>query len=59
MNKVYAFIQAAGWPRIIIGLFLLSLFVVAPMVNVRLDDSINDTFVRFGKIGRASCRERV
>lgn len=48
MNRVYAFIETAGWPRIIIGIFLLSLFVVAPMVNVRLDDSINDTFVRFG-----------
>ncbi len=48
MNRIYAFIATAGWPRIIIGLFLLSLFVVAPMVNVRLDDSINDTFVRFG-----------
>ncbi|EFC91665.1 MULTISPECIES: ABC transporter permease subunit [Dethiosulfovibrio] len=51
MNKVNDFIERAGWPRIIIGLFLLFLFVLAPFVGVRLDASISDTLVRFGMNG--------
>ena len=42
------FIENAGWPRIIIGLFLLGLFVAAPFVGVRIDTSLQDTLVRFG-----------
>lgn len=42
------FIKKFGWPRIIIGLFLLSLFIAAPFFDVRLDTSINDVIVRFG-----------
>lgn len=45
------FIDAAGWPRIIIGLFLLSLFVAAPFVKVRISTSLSDTLVRFGMNG--------
>ena len=45
------FIENAGWPRIIIGLFLFSLFVAAPFVGVRLDVSISDTLVRVGMNG--------
>ncbi len=48
MTNIKQFIATAGWPRIIIGLFLVSLFVAAPFVHVRIDDSINDTIVRFG-----------
>jgi len=44
-------IAAAGWPRIIIGLFLLSLFLVAPLVQVKISTSISDTIVRFGRNG--------
>lgn len=51
MDKIKAFIENAGWPRIIIALFLLSLFVIAPFVNVRVDASISDTLVRFGMNG--------
>ncbi len=40
------FIEAAGWPRIIIGLFLAALFVTAPFVGVRVDTSLSDTLVR-------------
>ena len=42
------FIEEAGWPRVIIGLFLLSLFITAPFVGVRVDTSLSDTLVRFG-----------
>lgn len=48
MTNIRRFIQDAGWPRVIIGLFLLSLFVAAPSVDVRVDSSISDTLVRFG-----------
>ncbi len=44
-------IAAAGWPRIIIGLFLLSLFAVAPLVQVKVSTSVYDTIVRFGRNG--------
>ena len=45
------FIQKAGWPRIIIALFLLSLFIAAPFVGVRVDTSFSNTLVRFGMNG--------
>ena len=45
------FIDRAGWPRLIIGLFLLGLFVAAPSVGVRIDTSLSDTLVRFGMNG--------
>lgn len=50
-GKLHEFIENAGWPRIIIALFLLALFVVAPFVGVRLDASISDTLVRVGMNG--------
>lgn len=49
--SIKGMIEAAGWPRIIIGLFLLSLFVAAPFVEVRISTSISDTIVRFGRNG--------
>ncbi len=48
MNRLKAFIQEAGWPRVIIGVFLLSLFAAAPLVEVRVDASFSKTLVRFG-----------
>lgn len=50
-EKIKDFIAKAGWPRIIIGLFLFSLFVAAPFVGVRIDASISDTLVRVGMNG--------
>lgn len=41
-------IQDFGWPRIIIFLFLASLFVAAPFVEVRLNASFSDLLNRFG-----------
>ena len=48
MVEVKSFIKNFGWPRIIIGLFLVSLFAAAPFFGVRLDTSLNDVIVRFG-----------
>lgn len=37
-----------GLPRLIIALFLLFLFIVAPFVNVNIATSLSDVFDRFG-----------
>ncbi len=49
--NIKSMIEAAGWPRIIIGLFLLFLFLVAPLVDVKISTSVSDTIVRFGRNG--------
>lgn len=51
MQKLRALIHHVGWPRVIIAVFLLCLFVAAPFFKVRLDASIGDTLVRFGMNG--------
>lgn len=38
-----------GWPRIIIALFLVALFVAAPFVGVSLEASFTDVLNRFGQ----------
>lgn len=48
MNASKSFIRSFGWPRIIIGLFLVSLFVAGPFFGVATDMSFNDVLVRFG-----------
>lgn len=48
MAAINQFINKLGWPRLIIALFLIALFVAAPFFGVRLDTSINDVLVRFG-----------
>lgn len=45
------FIKNAGWPRIIIALFLLALFITAPFVGVNVFTAFNNTIVRFGMNG--------
>jgi len=49
MPKLKTFIQDFGWPRIIIFFFVVSLFILAPFVGVRLDASISDVLNRFGQ----------
>lgn len=49
MRNLKTFVQEFGWPRIIIFLFLVSLFVLAPFVGVRLDASVSDVLNRFGQ----------
>jgi simple sugar transport system permease protein len=44
-------IEKAGLPRLIISVFLFSLFVIAPFVGVRIDTSLNDVLVRVGMNG--------
>ena len=51
MNRIQGFVDKAGWPRIIIGMLLLSLFIAAPFVGIRVDQSISDTIVRFSMNG--------
>ena len=48
---VKKFINEFGWPRIIILLFLISQFVIAPFFGIRLDTSISDTLIRLGMNG--------
>ena len=48
MNKIKTLVDRFGLPRVIILLFLLLLFVAAPFVGVRVDESITNTLNRFG-----------
>lgn len=49
MDKIKQFLTDFGWPRIIIFIFLVALFIAAPFVGVRIDASISDVFNRFGQ----------
>lgn len=48
MTAVNVFIKNFGWPRIIIGMFLVALFIAGPFFGVYTDNSLNDVLVRFG-----------
>lgn len=48
MGSIRSFINKFGWPRIIIGMFLVSLFIAGPFFGVKTDASLNDVLVRFG-----------
>ncbi|MGL6064271.1 MAG: ABC transporter permease subunit [Fusobacteriaceae bacterium] len=48
MININKFIENTGWPRIIIGLFLLSLYIIAPFVGIDVRNSFSDTIIRFG-----------
>ncbi len=48
IDRIKDFIKHFGWPRIIIGLFLLTLFIMAPFVGVNINTSLSDTLNRFG-----------
>lgn len=50
-EKVKKIIESVGLPRIIIFLFLVLLFILAPFVGIRFDTSINDVIVRIGMNG--------
>ncbi|MGP1418318.1 MAG: ABC transporter permease subunit [Sphaerochaetaceae bacterium] len=47
-ERVDGFVKSFGWPRLIIALFLLSLFIMAPFVGVSLESSLSNTLARFG-----------
>ncbi|WP_426711293.1 ABC transporter permease subunit [Cetobacterium sp. SF1] len=48
MEKIKNLGKKIGIPRLIIGLFLLVLYIVAPFAQVDIITSLNDTFVRVG-----------
>jgi len=50
-EKIKNIIENVGLPRVIIFFFLVLLFILAPVVGIRLDASINDVIVRFGMNG--------
>lgn len=47
-HRIRDLITNFGWPRIIIALFPVSLFVAAPFVNVGIGVSLSDLINRFG-----------
>lgn len=47
-TKIEDIIKKVGLPRLIIGLFLLSLYATAPFVGINLKTAFNDTFIRVG-----------
>ena len=49
MHELRKLIADFGWPRVIIFLFLVAMFVGAPFVRVRIDASISDVLNRFGQ----------
>jgi len=49
MRSPKQMVEDFGWPRIIIFLFLVALFIAAPLVKVRIDASLSDVLNRFGQ----------
>jgi simple sugar transport system permease protein len=49
--KLAGFVADFGWPRLIIFFFVALLFLAAPFVGVRVDNSLKDVIVRFGQNG--------
>lgn len=43
-----AYINKVGWARLIIGIFLIGLFVAAPFAGISLADSFENVLARFG-----------
>lgn len=48
MEKLNNIFKQIGWPRLIISIFLLATYIVAPFVGISLKNSLADTFARFG-----------
>jgi len=51
MEQIKRFLTDFGLPRIIIAVYLLVLFMMAPVVGVNLSGAITDVFVRIGMNG--------
>lgn len=47
-ERLDSFIKAFGLPRIIIGLFLVFLFIISPFAGINILTGLTDTFNRFG-----------
>jgi simple sugar transport system permease protein len=50
-GRIKEFVTDFGWPRLIIFFFVVALFIAAPFVGVRVDNSFKDVLVRFGQNG--------
>jgi simple sugar transport system permease protein len=50
-TTIKEFITDFGWPRLIIFFFVVILFIAAPFVGVRVDNSLKDVIARFGQNG--------
>ncbi|MDR1446495.1 MAG: ABC transporter permease [Treponema sp.] len=48
-KRIREFINDFGWPRFIIFFFVVILFIAAPFVGVRVDNSLMNVCVRFGQ----------
>jgi simple sugar transport system permease protein len=51
MERIKHFIADFGLPRVIIAVYLLGLFLIAPMVGVSLSGALSDVFTRIGMNG--------
>ncbi len=51
MKGIKRFIADFGLPRVIITVYLLGLFLMAPVVGVSLPGALSDTFIRIGMNG--------
>lgn len=51
MERIKRFASDFGLPRVIITVYLLGLFMMAPVVGVSLPASLSDTFIRIGMNG--------
>lgn len=51
MEQIKRFAADFGLPRIIIAVYLLTLFMMAPIVGVSLPAALSDTFIRIGMNG--------
>lgn len=51
MERIRGFVTDFGLPRVIITVYLLGLFMMAPLVGVNVAASLSDTFVRIGMNG--------
>ncbi|MDR1703229.1 MAG: ABC transporter permease [Clostridiales bacterium] len=47
MTKVNQFISKVGWSRPILGMFLIVLFIICPLVGIKIDFAITNTIGRF------------
>ena len=51
MEQIKRFLSDFGLPRLIIAVFLLALFMMAPAVGVSIPGALTDVFTRFGMNG--------
>jgi simple sugar transport system permease protein len=50
-GRIKEFVTDFGWPRLIIFFFVVALFITAPFVGVRVENSFKDVLVRFSQNG--------